>query len=56
VDGVRVQDETGFAAAIEKVSQMSFGNLREEALERFSFEKMIERSLAVYRELASPHG
>lgn len=53
VDGVLVQDETGFAAAIEKVSRMRFGNLREEALERFSFEKMIERSLAVYRELAS---
>ena len=53
VDGVLVQDETGFVAAIEKVSRMRFGNLRGEALERFSFEKMIERSLAVYRELAS---
>ena len=56
VDGVLVQDENGFAAAIEKVSRMEFGNLREEALARFSFEEMIERSLAVYRELASRNG
>ena len=55
VDGVLVRDGGGFAAAIEKVSRMSFGDLRREALERFSFEKMVERSLAVYREL-SPRG
>ncbi len=55
IDGVLVRDGDGFAAAIEKVSRMSFGDLRKEALERFSFEKMIERSLAAYRELA-PHG
>ena len=51
VDGVLVRDGD-FAAAIKKVSQMRFGDLRKEALERFSFEKMIERSLAAYRELA----
>ena len=51
IDGVLVRDGD-FAAAIAKVSGMSFGDLRGEALERFSFEKMIERSLAVYRELA----
>jgi glycosyltransferase involved in cell wall biosynthesis len=51
VDGVLVRDGD-FAAAIRKVSQMRFGDLRKEALERFSFDRMIERSLAVYRELA----
>jgi glycosyltransferase involved in cell wall biosynthesis len=51
VDGVLVRDGD-FAGAIEKVSRMSFGDLRAQALERFSFEKMIESSLAVYRELA----
>lgn len=51
VDGVLVRDGD-FATAIKKVSQTAFGDLRSAALERFSFEKMIERSLAVYRELA----
>lgn len=51
VDGVLVRNGD-FAGAIEKVSRMSFGDLRAQALERFSFEKMIESSLAVYRELA----
>lgn len=56
-DGVLVaadperSDEEGFAAAIEKVSRMKFASLREDALERFDFKKMTERSLAVYREL-----
>ena len=41
-----------FADAIRKVAGMTFGDLRASALERFSFEQMAERSLAVYRELA----
>ena len=50
IDGVLVRDDD-FAAAIRKVAGMKFGDLRTEALERFSFDKMVERSLAVYREL-----
>lgn len=52
IDGVLVRDGD-FASAIRKVSQMSFGDLRRDALERFSFEKMIARSIALYRELAA---
>ena len=51
VDGVLVADDA-FAPAILKVSEMSFGDLRGDALRRFSFEDMAARSLAVYRELA----
>ena len=50
IDGVLTNDAE-FAEAIEKVSKMTFARLRESALERFSFEKMIERSLGVYREV-----
>ena len=50
VDGVLTKDAE-FAEAIRKVSEMKFDGLRESALERFSFEKMIEGSLAVYREV-----
>ncbi len=59
VDGVLVGADIGptdapqaFADAIRKVAGMTFGDLRASALERFSFEQMAERSLAVYRELA----
>ncbi len=58
IDGVLVAadgsrpDEDEFADAIEKVSRMRFGSLREDALDRFDFAKMIGKSLAVYRELA----
>ena len=49
-DGKRRYEEE-FAEAIEKVSKMKFASLREDALKRFDFDRMIERSLAVYREL-----
>ena len=59
VDGVLVGADVGaaeapraFADAICKVAGMTFGDLRASALERFSFERMASRSLAVYRELA----
>jgi glycosyltransferase involved in cell wall biosynthesis len=41
-----------FAAAIERVSEMKFGDLRSAALEKFSFERMVESSKSVYMELA----
>lgn len=54
-DGVLVAESAdyaaAFAAAIEKVSNMTFGDLRAEALERFSFGKMAEQSLSVYKEV-----
>jgi glycosyltransferase involved in cell wall biosynthesis len=40
-----------FADAIERVANIKFVSLREKALEKFSFEKMVDRSLGVYREL-----
>ncbi len=59
VDGILTKDAE-FAEAIEKVSQMTFVNLRKDALERFSFEAMAERTLDVYREfdiiLPKPRG
>jgi glycosyltransferase involved in cell wall biosynthesis len=57
IDGVlvpgdgRMPVEDEFAAAVEKVSKMDFSGLRESALERFSFDAMLEGSLNVYREL-----
>lgn len=46
-----------FADAIRRVLDSDFGNLRADALERFSYALMVERSLDVYRELAcSRHG
>ena len=41
-----------FAAAILRVSGMEFGDLRAAALEKFSFDRMIERSMSAYKELA----
>jgi len=59
VDGVLVGADVGpaeapqaFADAIRTVAGMTFGDLRASALERFSFDTMAARSLAVYRELA----
>ena len=54
VDGVLVRDGSAeeFAAAIRRVRTMTFGDLRASALERFSFDRMVESSLSVYRELA----
>lgn len=52
VDGVLTKDAE-FAEAIEKVAGMRFGDLRTDALERFSFAKMSERTLSVYLELAA---
>ena len=37
-----------FAKAIRRVSKMHFGDLRTPALEKFSFERMIERTKAAY--------
>ncbi len=54
-DGVLTKDGE-FAEAIGKVSRMSFGDLRKSALERFSFDRMVERSLAAYEELARRPG
>ena len=52
--GGRATDWPGlFAAAIAKTAQMRFGDLRAQALERFSFEKMATDSLAVYREVVA---
>ena len=42
-----------FAAAILRVSKMEFGDLRAAALEKFSFDRMIERSMSAYKELAT---
>lgn len=56
LDGVLVGESAdypaAFAEAIGRVAGMRFGDLRASALERFSFDRMVERSLAVYRELA----
>ena len=41
-----------FAEAIVRVSRKSFGDLRSPALEKFSFDRMIERTKRVYLELA----
>ena len=53
VDGVLVRAGGDFADAILKVSGMRFdaADLRRSALERFSFAKMVERSLSVYKEV-----
>jgi len=42
-----------FADALRRVCPMKFGDLRSAALEKFSFDKMIARSIAVYEELDS---
>ena len=41
----------GFAEAIVRVSRQAFGDLRGPALEKFSFDRMAQSTLAVYREL-----
>ena len=41
-----------FAMAIRRVAHTRFWNIREDALKKFSFEKMATKTLAVYRELA----
>ena len=41
-----------FAEAIVRVSRKAFGDLRSLALEKFSFDRMIERTKRVYLELA----
>lgn len=59
VDGLLVKAdgavpvEREFADAIERVSTMTFGNLRADALKRFDFGTMLEKSLKVYKEVAS---
>jgi glycosyltransferase involved in cell wall biosynthesis len=58
VDGVLVKADSSesaeveFAEAIRRVSEMKFAGLRRDALERFDFSRMLEKSLEVYRELA----
>ena len=54
VNGVLVDPSSGaegFAAAIVRVARSAYGDLRTPALEKFSFERMAQASLAVYREL-----
>jgi hypothetical protein len=41
-----------FAEALEKIRTIDFKDLRKNALERFSFEKMATSSLDAYREVA----
>ena len=64
VNGVLVPDDVShdveeesaaFADAITKVSGMSFGDLRSPALEKFSFDLMIDRTMRTYTELAGEH-
>ena len=58
VDGVLVRGEEGadwpelFAGAISRAMGMASAAIRESALERFSFDRMAESTLAVYREAA----
>lgn len=49
------EESTAFAEAITKVSGMSFGDLRSPALEKFSFDLMIDRTMGTYMELAGEH-
>ena len=44
-------EERAFAAALRRVADMSFGDLRCAALEKFSFDRMVERTKSVYLEL-----
>ena len=61
-DGVLVHGDGGadwsalFADALERCARLRFGNLRADALERFSFEKMAASTLAVYREAVALAG
>ena len=53
VDPASKDFPAAFAAAIRRVSEMRFGDLRGPALEKFSFERMVDSSMAAYRELKS---
>ena len=44
-------EEKAFAAALTRVAGMTFGDLRSAALEKFSFDRMVERAKSVYLEL-----
>lgn len=56
VNGALVQvAKPDFVEALMRVRAMKFGDLRTDALEKFSFDRMIERSIAVYEELAALH-
>ncbi len=48
----REETVAAFAAALKRVARSHFGDLRTPALEKFSFARMAESALAVYRELA----
>jgi glycosyltransferase involved in cell wall biosynthesis len=58
VDGILIDADNSadwpklFAEAIEKIRTIDFKDLRKNALERFSFEKMATSSLDAYREVA----
>lgn len=56
VNGVRVPldraDADGFASALVRALGRDWGDVRTRALEKFSFDRMIDRSLAVYAEFA----
>lgn len=49
------EESAAFAEAITRVSGMSFGDLRSPALEKFSFDLMIDRTMRTYMELAGAH-
>ena len=55
VNGEFVKEGTPeeFAEAIAKCAAAKYGDIRSAALEKFSFERMVESSLAVYREVHS---
>jgi len=44
----------GFADALARVRSMKFADLRKRALERFSFDIMISRTISAYEELSPP--
>ncbi len=45
-------DANGFAEAIVRALSTDFGDVRSAALEKFSFDRMVSRSLSVYEEFA----
>ena len=47
------EEVKAFAAAIRRVEKMTFGDLRSAALEKFSFDRMIERTKRAYLDLLS---
>lgn len=46
------KEEDAFADALLRVSRMKFGDLRSAALEKFSFDLMVKRTIDVYEEVA----